>query len=1013
MITVNCPKCGAQADIDEKHEESVVCKHCKTVITLEKAAPEKYKELIEKREKTEQRYKNILKDYEGGNDAPLKNAMHKVISNTDTDDFNINRWFDFIFDAVNIGIKKKDTTNLEILKAHARRFDDAYSDYNASDRRLYDSLVFLHPEILNESEWKVEFEKAKASKADETLLQNNILKCVKEKKDPKLLINVLNVLANSPDDFKGIGEEFLNNILDDEDIAKILSIQFFKKARGGNFAKKLKRYVSGTFKEAEVILKDTLVWNNAEKVQKQKKNKRIIIISSVLAVAAAAVLVFMLIKNGIVMSSIELEKPSGNSAIIKMVYGDSPDLSGYKVIYEERDGTKQEDEVTPEMLSGYDKEKIGTQAAKITYKGKTFDVNIEVLPRQLEKTTVSIADNKLVWDRVANAEGYDIYLSKTPSAVGAPKYRTIEDPKGNTTLVFDLTNVNDMEEVFYATVVAYNTTDKYIDSEKSNEIKITKLLKAEGIRYDKDTNKLKWNAVIGADRYTIMINDAQPIRDIRATEITLANGLMLGNNDITVTAYPAEQNVIMSESKASIYMLSKVHSLEYLDTEISWKSEGKTGYYNIYIDGAFSHEQSGTTLDVSLWTAGNYTVGIEEVSKSDTIVTSECETFKVYVGTKLTVADGKIDWSVLGGTKFNVYVNGVRVASETNEKYKNISDLITEAVTPHKVYIEVVNGGISETVTVKKLAAPVIYIQNQTLKVNGPVDNYKFTVDGNPFTGEYTEIIDTLTAAGEHTITAVNKAVANNEIDSDAVTLTVTRLAAPVISVSGGELYANDVLFDGTNTSVKWYYDNDNSISAPSFISVGEHTVYAKAIAVGENQLDSAESNRLTVTKLPKPVLSYSDGDTEVTCETATVPGSELKYYRNGQLWNGDMSTLNGTNSITARFETNSADLLNSEFSLSITIIKTNVKAEAKNQGSDNIVVYLTDGDPSLQYEIDIKWYNAAGSLVREVNKPKTSFNDDGTSKPTFTKLGASAEITVKVYDDKGNLVDTVPETWG
>ena len=75
--------------------------------------------------------------------------------------------------------------------------------------------------------------------------------------------------------------------------------------------------------------------------------------------------------------------------------------------------------------------------------------------------------------------------------------------------------------------------------------------------------------------------------------------------------------------------------------------------------------------------------------------------------------------------------------------------------------------------------------------------------------------------------------------------------------------------------------------------------------------------------------------------------------------------------------------------------------------------MYLTDGDPSLQYEIDIKWYNAAGSLVREVNKPKTSFNDDGTSKPTFTKLGASAEITVKVYDDKGNLVDTVPETWG
>ena len=58
--------------MDEKREESIVCKHCKTVITLEKAAPEKYKELIEAREKTEQRYKEQIEDCQ---DAILVHTM--------------------------------------------------------------------------------------------------------------------------------------------------------------------------------------------------------------------------------------------------------------------------------------------------------------------------------------------------------------------------------------------------------------------------------------------------------------------------------------------------------------------------------------------------------------------------------------------------------------------------------------------------------------------------------------------------------------------------------------------------------------------------------------------------------------------------------------------------------------------------------------------------------------------------------------------------------------------------
>ena len=947
MITVNCPKCGAQADIDEKHEESVVCKHCKTVITLEKAAPEKYKELMEAREKQEQRYKNILKDYEGGNDAPLKNAMHKVISNTDNNDFNINRWFDFIFDAVNIGIKKKDTTNLEILKAHARHFDDAYSDYNAGDRRLYDSLVFLHPEILNDSEWKEEFEKASVSKADVTLLQNNILKCVKEKKEPKLLVSVLNVLSGSQEEFRNIGEEFLNSILDDEDIAKILSVSFFKKARGGNFAKKLKKYVSSTFKDSEVILKDTLVWNNAEKVKKQRKTQGIVIVSSVLAVAAAAVLVFFLFKNAMLKDSIKLEKPEGKS-IIDMVYSENPELSGYTVIYEERDGTVVRVPVTPDMITGYDKEKIGTQDAKITYKGKIFDVKIEVRPYKLLKTTASISENKLVWERVANAEEYHVYLFKNSTYAGEAKYATIDDKAGNAALVFDLAAVNSMGTNFYACVVAGSTSEKYQDSDKSDIVEVKKLSAPSGVTYDKESGKLKWNAVEGANQYEVR-RDGELLPTVSTNEISLT--LNLGDNAITITAFPTEASVIMSVTNATIHKLSPVQSIYYEGNNLKWNADSQSNLYNIYRDGELVAEKhSGKAYDVSAWPQGVYTVNIEVAANSLEKVTSERIEQKVHVGTRLTVSAGRVDWTLLGGTSYDIYVNGNKFEdSSTTEKFKDIAALVP-AAGEYKIYVVVDDTGISETIIVKKLHAPSLAVQSQVLKVNGLADNNEFKVDGTVFSGEYGDILDTLTVAKEYVITAVNKAVGDNEIDSDVATITVKRLAAPVISVVSGELYV------AGGASVIWYVDGvKNSIVTADG---NTHKVVAKTAASADNELDSLDSNELTVTKLVAPVIEYQKNpERKLICTPETVVGGRLQYYNNGATWEVNLNNLTGQNVITARFMSTAENVINSDFSGEITIVANEVKLEL-HRNANKVTAALSNGAEGLKCDITFTWYN-------------------------------------------------------
>ena len=153
------------------------------------------------------------------------------------------------------------------------------------------------------------------------------------------------------------------------------------------------------------------------------------------------------------------------------------------------------------------------------------------------------------------------------------------------------------------------------------------------------------------------------------------------------------------------------------------------------------------------------------------------------------------------------------------------------------------------------LSVQKLSVLNQTLKVSGLTASYEFTVDGVPFSGEYTDMLSGLTVAKDYVITAVNKAVAASEIDSDTASLTVTRLEAPIIEVIAGELYVNGSLYENGNSAYTWYVDN--VIKAPSLITPGEHTVYAIATGSEENQLCSASSNVLTVKKLSAPVLKY------------------------------------------------------------------------------------------------------------------------------------------------------------
>lgn len=84
---------------------------------------------------------------------------------------------------------------------------------------------------------------------------------------------------------------------------------------------------------------------------------------------------------------------------VKYVEGQSLDLTGGKITVSYNDDTSEEINLTSDMVSGYDKDRLGTQTIIVTYQGKTATFEVEVIKKEATKIELVTLPNKVEYIR--------------------------------------------------------------------------------------------------------------------------------------------------------------------------------------------------------------------------------------------------------------------------------------------------------------------------------------------------------------------------------------------------------------------------------------------------------------------------------------------------------------------------------------------------------------------------------------------------------------------------------------
>ena len=969
-LKYRCLSCGAELEIDES---SKACPYCKTEISPENDGTGTLGHALKLKSEKDKYLADLVDAYaKSGNSKDI----HKVISSYDeyVKLFDIDRiWRAFVINAAGAAVHAKDGELQVFLKNHSKEYDSKRENSN-----LFRSILFSYPKFGTNNDWEDLIHATCGDREQFAVICDSIIQYIAKEKDKAFAIDIFTLINAKGKDWKNIGRYYIRAFLSNEEIAENVFTASAFNGAARRFAKQLSAYCKTHFgDENGLAIEETKVWKNYVDACRAYKKRLIIFSSAALVCAMGIVLAIVLSLNAVNKDTVAF---SGDK-VIEVIYGDSLDLEGYTYSYNRVSGKAETEPLTEKMLFGYDPELVGAQQnAYFEFKGVQYPVIIIVKMNQLDAPKTSQSGNRIVWDAVPNAKSYEVYVNASAEATFSTDG-----------LICDLSEYAGYGELT-VTVKAISDGKKFDSSPMSAPITATKLEAPKNIAYS--GGKLTWSAVSGATGYELKVNGTP----YTSTTNECALPFIKGDNEVSVTATSSDPTVVHGVAKETVYYnkLSPITSMNYKSGTVSWSADTDAKAFAVYVDGAywkdFSRSNFSVGTDGFTDTFGNGAHKIEIVCKTSVLGVESSDKFgyNVIFGNSVSVADGVVSWTSLGaGSTYFVTVGGV--VHTYGDSFFSLSDC-TWAEGANEVSVTAKHDGeeyVCESFTLTKHHRPTVSVSDSGWTCT---DGTLVSVDG----GEWSATLPDVAALSEGVHTARAKISAKNsfELDSEEITFTVMKLAAPVVRLSGGKiesshdtaLYKLNLEYYDT-AAAKWLpIDSEQALTHP-----GSYTLRARLTALpGATEhtfyLTSAYSSEFEAIKPSAPDISY---DSALGLVSSSVPGAKFYYTDESgehELVGGKISSLpGGVFSVYARLDATEDGYLNSENtpeSQRVSVFNLDVEFIVTPQAGTNLCTFVFKGCDDVDFitfSYKINYLDANGNVIGGIDKSDTSVTANKT----------------------------------
>ena len=997
-------KCGQTFEIDES---TVACDFCQGKISLENDLSGNYRRAKERCIEHSKEFKHIVESYEKSGSAKeiriTVSAFHDY-----RQIFGIGPyWRAFIINAADAAVSKRDYELQEVLKNHAKTYDA-----NVENGNLYYNLLAAQPRIGDINDWEHMILDTHGDHEEFSKLCNSILRYIAKAKDKAFAIDIFRIIqaksrmkvSDTESKTKrkelkmqrkkwiDIEEYYIRALLSNDDIAdEVFTAKvFFKNRSARKFMTQIKTFCKQCLADKNSIsIEATKVGSNYADACKKIKARATAITAAVLAVIAAL----------LIAAFFYLSSPNKDTVrftvdqIIELTYGEEVPLDGYYLTYRKNSGEEIKQDLTKKMLFGYDPEKIGEQqSAYFEFNGVQMPVTILVKGAQLGTPQLTQSGNYVTWEAIPHADSYALFINTS-------EVKTNETSE----LRYDLSKNAAFGELT-VTVRAMSASGKYVSSEMSAPLTITKLEAPKDFEYN--SGKLSWSAVSGAVGYELTVNGIPYV----TTDPECTLSLNRGSNEITVIAKSSDKSVIQGVTeKYSLYYnrLDPITGMSYRDGSVYWEANADAKIFRVFVDGVqwkdfsrnnFSYQHDGFE---QAFGSGAHKIEIVCMTSASGVENSDKVGYNVIFGNKVSMADGLIRWTNIGlGSTYFVYINDV--LHTYSDSYFSASDCTWQNGNNKVEIIARLNGEefICETFTVRKNLTPSISATNAGW-VTDRSGFEMYCVNG----GEWTDTLPDISSLvpGTHTVKVKRIVSAPDafELESDIAQITIYKPKAPVIKLSNGVLdYSN---FDSnTFELVLEYYDVDTDswtdiASAEALVDEGNYRLRAflraKDGAVGYDCfLTSDAGAEITAYKPGAPDVIYN---VSAGLITSSVAGAKFYYTdENGtehEIVGGKVSNLpGGVFSVYARLNATQANMLHSEntpVSKRVSVFNLDIEFIVNAISGSNQCYFVFKGCgeiDSITYSYKIDYLNSANEVIGGIDK--------STNFVTQNKASASAD---------------------